>query len=341
MFDSARALSTHARKCLAWWKPRRLTLAGLPLPTQIVACAALTAWALAALVLVMLALKVALPGGADNVATRATQPDMVARAVILLGYSGLACACAALVVAAADPQARWGRATLAAIGLLGAGLGGSLVQLSGLVSTYNHLVEGKELFADGAAALVMFLGVVAMSVAVATAFAPRSWLRRSPALAATAGATPFICGLMGYVWLLVAARDQVAGLPHPYALAAQSLVALVAGAGFVVGSLLVWQAVVGAHASREIGLGLGRVARRWPSLLLFLLSFKVVWLFLGYIDELPPALGGNLDSWPATRHDDWLSWLIVSVLAIAWGYSSSDTSGSGLSRRANSLSPRA
>jgi hypothetical protein len=289
----------------------------------------------------MLALKVALPGGADNVATRATQPDMVARAVILLGYSGLACACAALVVAAADPQARWGRATLAAIGLLGAGLGGSLVQLSGLVSTYNHLVEGKELFADGAAALVMFLGVVAMSVAVATAFAPRSWLRRSPALAATAGATPFICGLMGYVWLLVAARDQVAGLPHPYALAAQSLVALVAGAGFVVGSLLVWQAVVGAHASREIGLGLGRVARRWPSLLLFLLSFKVVWLFLGYIDELPPALGGNLDSWPATRHDDWLSWLIVSVLAIAWGYSSSDTSGSGLSRRANSLSPRA
>jgi hypothetical protein len=269
-------------------------------------------------VLVLLALHVELPGGVDNVAPRGRPPILVSRVVTVLGYLGLGAAGAALVIAGTETSARWGRAALIGVGLIGAGLGGSLIELGGLVATYNKLTIGRDLFATGAATVVRVLGVMAIAASVAISAAPRAWLGQWRRVAIAAAATPFACGLGAYVYLRVAANGEVPaalGVPHPQGLAAQALVALVAGAGFVVGALLLWQTVVGVRASRDIGVGVGHAALRWPSLVFLLLGVKVAWLALGYLDILPGWLGGRLESWDATRGDDWLSWLIVAGLA--------------------------
>lgn len=303
-----------------WWRPRRLSLVGLSFPGKALSSAALAAWLLAALVLIALGLELELPGGSDNVAPRGAEPVLVARIVTGLGYLGLACASAALVAAAPELDGRWGRSALLAVGIVGGGLGGSLVELGGIVSTYNKLIPGRELFVSGAASVVRILGVIAMIAAVAVGVAPRRWIRRWRPIAGVAAAAPFICGLAAYVYLRLAARGQVAaglGVPHPQGLAAQAMVALVAGAGFAVGALLLWQEVVGARASRDVGLGLHRAALRWRWVVFGLLGLKLAWLALGYLDLLPSALGGDLKSWQATRDDDWLSWMMVSGMGAA------------------------
>jgi len=276
-------------------------------------------WALAAIVLVLLAMGVELPGGVDNVATRGRAPNLVSRAVIVLGYVGLCCAGAALVIAAAGTGAWWGRAALIGVGFVGAALGGSLVELGGVVATYNKLIVGRELFATGTATVVRVLGVTAMAASVAVSAAPRAWVRRWRGVAIAAAAMPFACGLLAYLYLRIAAKGEVPAalaIVHPQALAALALVALVAGAGFVVGALLLWQTVVGVRASRDIGLGVGRAALHWRSLVPWLLGVKIAWLALGYLDVLPGWFGGNLKSWDATRSDDWLSWLIAAGFGV-------------------------
>ena len=280
--------------------------------------AALVAWGLAGALLVLLALDVPLPGGVDDVAPQGADPILVGRAVTALGYVGLACAGAGMVLAAAQTRAPWARAALVGVGVAGAALAGSLIELSRIVATYNELLIERDLFTAGTAMVVRVLGIIAMVAAVAVAVVPRSWIRRARRTAIAVAAAPFGCGLVVYVYVRVAAKGEAptaADVAHPQALAAQALVALVAGAGFVVGALLLWQTVVGVRASRDIGFGMARAARRWRSLVLWLLGAKVAWLVSGYLGLLPAWVGGNLDTWDATRSDDWLSWLIVVAAA--------------------------
>jgi hypothetical protein len=318
MDDPVSSAPSAWRQLADWWRPRRLTLAGLSLEARILAVGALVVWLVSAAGLVAVGTEADLPGGTDNVALRNAEPLLVSRAVIVLAYVGLGTASAAIAFAAARTRSRWRRPALFAVGLVGVGLGGSLVELGGLVSTFNEIIVGRELFWDGTATVVRVLGAAAMVAGAATALVPARIARRWQVPAAAVAAAPFGCGLFAYVYVRVAARGEVpesAGVAHPQELAAQALVALVAGAGFVVAALLLWQTVVGARASRDIGLGAGRASRRWLWLVPSLLGLKAVWLLLGYLDLLPAALGGDFDSWEYTRNDDWLSWLIVAAMA--------------------------
>ena len=294
---------------------RRLRLEGLSSVPRFLSAAALAGGILAALCLFALAFEIDLPGGTDDVGIQGEEPLPVARVVTVVALLALAACGAALAYAAAGSTAWWRRAALAGLGVAGLGLGGSLVELGRVVESYGEVAPGADLFEGGTATVVRVLGAIALVAAVAVACAPSAWLLRGRLIAAAVGAAPFLCVLLAYLYVRISANGRIPGVTHPEALAAQAFVALVASAGFVVSALLLWQAVVGARASRDIGVAGSRAALVEPQLVLWLLGIKLAWLALGYLDVLPAALGGNLPSWEATRDDDWLSWLIVAAFA--------------------------
>jgi hypothetical protein len=156
--------------------------------------------------------------------------------------------------------------------------------------------------------------VAAVAVALSGAFVRDS--ERKRLLVAGAAAAPYLLGLIAYVVLLSASLRPEVPLGM---LGANAIVAVVGSVGLFVPVVLLWQAVAGADAARDLGRGAARTLDRLPYALGAFLALKLVWLGLAYGGVLPAFLGGGNGAIEASGDDDLLSWALVFLAAIAGG----------------------
>jgi hypothetical protein len=296
-----------------WWRERRLALAPNPPLVRALAVAALLSWVLSAALLLAEALSVDVPGGEEEVPLVGVVP----RLLVLTAYLGLAVGAAAIACASVRPGWRFGWPTRVFIGLLGASIAGKTVEVSGLAAIYADLMIGRQILPSAIPPVVETFGWAGLASAAFVAFVPTRWARRAEPAVVAAAALPFVLAAAAWATLAIADGGGPAEVVSPATMAIQALVAITAGIGFWLAALLLWQVVAGARAARDAGIAAGRVAERWPWLLLIVVGAKLAWLSLGYLDELPNGLGGASESWARSREDGLPAWGIAVAFAAA------------------------
>jgi hypothetical protein len=154
----------------------------------------------------------------------------------------------------------------------------------------------------------------AIAVVLSGAFVRASERRRL--LAAAAAAAPYLLGLVAYVVLLATTLRPAVPLGM---LGTNAIVAIVGSVGLFVPAVLLWQAVAGADAARDLGRGAARTLERLPYALTAFLAVKLIWLGLAYSGALPGLLGGGNGAIEASADDDLLSWALACLAAGAAG----------------------
>jgi hypothetical protein len=123
-------------------------------------------------------------------------------------------------------------------------------------------------------------------------------------------------GLVAYLVLLSASLRPEIPLGM---IGTESIVAIVGSVGLFIPVVLLWQAVAGADAARDLGSGAARTLDRLPYALAAFLTLKLIWLGFAYGGTLPAFLGGGNGAIEASADDDPLSWALTCLAAIAAG----------------------
>ena len=207
-----------------------------------------------------------------------------------------------VAVAATGPGARRPRLMLVITGAVGASLAAEVLPATrqALVTAYTlwplpgsepQLVTAQALLGSG----LTWLG---LTCAVALCFVNPA----RPALAVALAGGAYALPLGGRV-----------ALPPTFTVSATVDLGMLAGATAAMVALLVLMEIrMATHA----GSGLGRLlATTTPIVLLVMLAAKLAWLWAGYRQVLPRALGGGPEHWGAARVDGPVAWLVAFLVA--------------------------
>ncbi len=304
---------------------RRLRLSAHAPGVRAYAIAAVAAWGFAAVLVLMIGLKISIPGGSETFPVDRNGVPIepaIPRLVLIAAFLGVTAAAAALTSAAHTPGWRFGKPTRLLVGLVGAAFAGETIEAGKAVVTYHD--QGAALanlhFIPGwLGVAIQVAGWVGLASALLATVAPGPVGRR-PNVAAALAALPFCLALLSYLAAIVFPGSPPPGLFDASAPAVVNVIGLLTGVSFFVAALLMWQSVVGARAARDVGSQFERLHQRIPIVLEAFVVAKLVWLALGYLDVLPAALGGELGGLRASAGDDLLSWLMAAALALVGGW---------------------
>jgi hypothetical protein len=309
-----------------------LDLGGLPRAVFAFALAELLVLGAAAAVVVATAFAWPMPGPSVEIPQRFFENPSSLPLVVGALTSLSACVAAAAVAWSAVHERRWLSAfILVAVGLLGLSYGLRLIIQGELLAAAEGLFSGpassSQVQASGVLQALGWSGVLAGLVTAVLALLPRRLWARARLFVPALAALPFTLGAIALMFgsgAVVDAGEHASAYGFPrvltaagYVAPALSFVALVGGMWLI--PLEMWQAVVWAHATRDIGVWVSRISSRLPLLLVALLGAKLMWLVLGYLGLLPLVLGGQSEVWAASRNDGFPAWLIAFVLAALIG----------------------
>src|SRR3954462_14765544 len=280
--------SSRPRRTGAALADRRLRLDQHPPAVRAISIAAIAAWAIAGVLVLMLGLKIGIPGGAESFPDDANGVPVfpaTSRVVLIVAFLGLAAAAAALTSASHIPGWRFGLPVRLLVALVGAGFAGETIEAGKALATYHGLGMQVHLhfIPKALPTLIQVAGWVGLAAALLTAIAPGA-IRRRTGVAAAVASTPYLLALLAYVATLVLTDTPPSPLIDASSVAVENTIAVVTGASFFVAALLLWQAVVGARAARDFGNQTAHLHNRVPLILEVFVVAKLAWLALGYLD---------------------------------------------------------
>jgi hypothetical protein len=296
---------------------RLLRVGGLGPGRRGLAIACLITVAAAGALILMTGFAVGVPGGADDVAFAGEVP------LLLTAFSYVGLAVGTATAASAATSWGWrGRVLLLFVAVCGAVIAAKTVEARSFLTTYRQLIDGRDLLPAWVPSFVGVCGWSGLGAAIVVGVTPTGSVRRLDQLRPILAATPFLLALAA--WLAVAVTAEypavvAAELPHPRAVIAGSVIALIYGIAFWSSGLLLWQAAMAARAARDLGAKIASSLTRWRFAVVVLLGAKLLWLTLGLAGVLPGMLGGAGQRWEASRSDGLASWLFASFLAMAGG----------------------
>jgi hypothetical protein len=283
----------------------------------VVAC--LITWLFAALLVLAQGLEIGIPGGDERISAL----DSIPHALIVVGFVGLGVTAAAVTTLAIHPETQYGGLIRFGVGVVAAAVAATLVDSARFADAYREVLIDQRLLPDWLPRAMSISGWCGIAAALAVVAIPRKVAERHRALMAIGAAVPFALAAVLYVclasWTEYPEILQELTLP-PAAPVASAITAVIASLGFWLAVLFLWQAIAGAQAARDVGALSTRMADAIPYLLATLLIAKIGWLVVGYLDGLPRVLGGESESWEASRDDGIVSWLMAACLAGAAGF---------------------
>jgi len=283
----------------AWWLPRRLHVAGLPVRARRLTVVSLALTAASGALVVAVGAGWDLPGGTMEAAAGGSAP----RAVVPWACTAYGVVAVTLVVSANGGAWKHPQAVRASVALVGGALAAETI-------TYGWIAEGG----GGSTAAARLFAWIALVSAGSIAVLPQRLAARHPLHAAWPAAAPFAVALG--VWA-TASRAPVVALPHGLVLSqqdvfAQGVILVIGATAGAVGILVLWALVSSARQARDMGEGIAAIARHIPWLFGFLLGAKVVWLLAAYLGVGGWDPGAFGPEGPA-------GWLLASLAALWCG----------------------
>jgi hypothetical protein len=303
-------LKTQTARARTSLRRRRINLAGLEGEVRVAAWVGLVA-ALGCTLVVALVVRRVSPLGDEHLARWGT----IERLAIVAGYLGLAVGAGVLVAGTFLEGWRARRLTRLLVGLTGTFVAGSVIVQSRLVSDVNAQFDPSSpvAYPHAHADLAHAIGWFGFAVAIAAALAPVRLLRSRRPLLPVAAGVPFVAAAIAYA---LAGSTPNLLLDQPRSLQsaiADGFVSSIALLAVPVTLLLLWQAVEGIRASRDLGYLAARASKRRPPVLPIALTAKTAFVVLGLAGILPHVLGGGSSVWRHSRHDGVVSWALAAA----------------------------
>jgi hypothetical protein len=316
--DLTAPFATQADLFREHWRKRRIDLRGLSPQVRRAAWAGIAGSTACAIVVVVTARGLT-PLGHETVPKFGT----IGRLAVVAGYLGFAVGAAVLV--SGSLLDGWVRptATRLVLGGLACYVAGTVVVQANHVLSLNALLE----LANGApypnarAGLVRALAWTGVAFGAGAALIPLRLAGRVRTVLPAAAAAPFVLCAVAY-GIAGSTPTQLPSAPSSLQSGiAAGLLQNVIVFEIAVTLLLLWQAVAGIRASRDLAYGVGKAAARLPVMIPVFLGTKAVFVALGLAGLLPIVFGGGSAVWHNSRHDGLVSWLVALAAGIgvfAW-----------------------
>lgn len=312
------------------WERDRLHLQGLDRTSTISVAVVLAAFVGTAAVALAFGIAGATPGGLIAVPGRFSgdvSPYSVPAGPVVVALGTLAALSAAFAIWAARQSPLLARLTLGAIAVVSLSFWGRLVSEE---SNLQQLSDAGFAGARDVAPIFRILAAIAVAAALALPVVPTRLLRARGFAGWLAAAPGFLVIVLvvitaGLVDDIPSGVPALATFPSRVTLGPALVASIVSNnlvylAPLFLVPFVLWQTAVWARfGRRDLALRLGRRADAKAWLLPALLTGKLTWLVLGYLDRLPPALGGTSAVWGRSTDDGPLAWLVAFALVMVAG----------------------
>jgi len=327
------SVNARLRQALAWWRRRRLHLAGLsPVDRRIAGTAVSISFVLSAIILwVWLAGHA--PGGMVQIPSfgRIFLPKRVPSLAAFAGLVGAAVAVLALARASVFRSRIVRIVSIIVIGFVGMSTASVVVSAGRAEEAFAARLDdaGFGGFATIRPEILVTLGWV--STICAAAFVTLALARPAWHWTAALAGVPFALALGALIVARGTISPSAATATSPEALKLYRVAAEFDGSGYVTASLTnivaqmevlaailgFWGAIMYARVARDLSLRAVRSARVTGGAVAVLIGIKLAWLGAGLAGALPGVLGGGSEAWGASSRNGIAAWAVVGLITLA------------------------